>query len=115
MQTFFELTGMADEPQSEPTHEALQTFTRIGGNMDYFLAHGLKPLSRYVPDVDALRAGPVQVVVGAGESSAGQFAHRSAVALAVKLGADPLIFPGGHGGYGTHPDIFAETVNRAFQ
>jgi hypothetical protein len=40
---------------------------------------------------------------------------RAAVALAGKLGTDPVIFPGGHGGYGSHPDIFAETVSRAFQ
>jgi pimeloyl-ACP methyl ester carboxylesterase len=116
MQTFMQLTGMAGEPpQSKPTAEGLETFARIEGNMNYFFAHGLKPLSRYVPDVNALRAGPVQVVVGAGQSSEGHFAHRTAVALAAKLGTQPLIFPGGHGGYGSHADIFAETLNCALQ
>ena len=83
--------------------------------MDAFLAHGLKPLSLYVPDVEALRGGAVKVLVGAGQSSKGQFAHRAAAALAEKLGTDLVIFPGGHDGFGSHPDIFAETLNRALQ
>jgi hypothetical protein len=80
--------------------------------MSYFLAHGVKPISLYVPDVDALRAGPVRVVVGIGESSGGQLAQRTASALAERLGIKPVTFPGDHGGYGPHADAFAETLHR---
>jgi pimeloyl-ACP methyl ester carboxylesterase len=119
MQTFMEMAGLGGGPQdapppSEPPPEAREASAQIGGNMDYFLAHGLKPISLYVPDVDALRAGPARVVVGIGESSGGQLAHRTAVALAEQLGTEPLTFPGDHGGYGSHADAFAETLHRVF-
>jgi pimeloyl-ACP methyl ester carboxylesterase len=121
MQKFAELAGLRSGPQpqngppkSEPTSEASEAFARIGANLDYFLAHGLKPISLYVPDVDALRAGPARVVVGIGESSGGQLAHRSAIALAERLGTQPVTFPGDHGGFGFHPDTFAETLHRVF-
>ncbi len=122
MQKFMRLAGLGGGPQHEgappqfePTPEAKEAFARIDGNLDYFLAHGLKPTSLYVPDVDALRAGPVRVVVGIGESSGGQLAHRTAIALAEKLGTEPVTFPGDHAGFGSHPDNLAETLHRVFR
>jgi hypothetical protein len=51
----------------------------------------------YEPDFGALRNGPAQVVVGVGgESTAGQLAYRSALALAAELGCAPVTFPGDH-------------------
>lgn len=122
MQKFREVAGLGDGPQqkdappeSEPTPDARQAFARIDGNLDYFLAHGFKPISLSVPDVDALSAGPARVVVGIGESSGGQLTHRTAVALAEKLGTEPVTFPGDHGGFGSHPDNFAETLHRVLR
>ncbi len=82
--------------------------------MEYFLAHGLLPLSLYVPDVDALREGKTPVVVGIGEQSIGQITYRTGVALAAKLGTEPVHFPGDHGGYGAYADTFAETLHQVF-
>ncbi|MDB5479172.1 MAG: alpha/beta hydrolase [Caulobacteraceae bacterium] len=119
MQRFMAMAGMgggsrdAASPSDLPL-EAGETFARIGKNMDYFLAHGLMPISLFVPDVDALRAGPTRVVVGVGETSGGQLAHRTAVALAGRLGTQPVTFPGDHGGYGSHPGAFAESLHRVF-
>ena len=122
MQKFMEVTGLGGGPQREnapqqlePSPEARAAFARIGGNLNYFLAHGLKPISFYVPEVSALRAAAVRVVVGVGETSAGQLAHRTAVALAEKLGTEPVPFPGDHGGYGSHPEAFAEVLHRIFR
>ena len=66
------------EPTSLPKS---REFVRINGNLDYFFAHGLKPISFYVPDVEALRAGPARIVIGVGERSAGQTrgAHRARI------------------------------------
>ena len=50
----------------------LETFARVSGNFEYWLAHGMIPLSLYRPDVEALRAGKPRIVVGIGEQSAGQ-------------------------------------------
>lgn len=122
MQKFMEMAGLgggprrADAPaEVEPSPEVKEASARINRNLDYFVAHGVRPISLYVPDVEALRDGPVRVVVGVGESSRRQLAHRAAVALAEKLGTAPVTFPGDHGGYGSDPDAFAEILRRTFR
>jgi pimeloyl-ACP methyl ester carboxylesterase len=98
------------EPTSELGHELGQMFARIGGNLDYFLGHMLRPISFYLPDLDALRAFPDKVVLGIGQDSGGQRACRSGIALAQKLEIEPVVFPGDHGGYIAHPDSFADAL-----
>lgn len=127
MGRFMKLAGMGDEsqradaqqggapPQAGPNPGDVEAFARIKGNVDYFLQHGLKPISSYVPDVATLRAGPVKVVIGVGETTKGQLAHRTAIALAEKLGTQPVTFPGDHVGYGSHAVTFAETLHRVFR
>ena len=121
MQKFERGAGLGGSPPAEkaaaqnPPPEMQETFGRIMGNMDFFLAHGLRPIGVYVPDVVALRAGSPRVVVGVGQNSAGQLAHRAAVALAERLGTTPVTFPGDHGGYGAQPAAFAETLHRVLE
>ena len=117
IQAFMERTGMDDEhlqdgsPRTDQPPEVEQMFARINGNLDYFFAHGLKPISFYVPDVEALRDGPARIVIGVGERSAGQLAGHTALALAERLGAKPVVFPGDHNGYGIDPIAFAEILH----
>jgi clorobiocin biosynthesis protein CloN7 len=75
-----------------------------------FFAHMLRPITRYVPDADALRAASTRIVVARGTGSAGQTAHRAAVALADLLGTPVVDFPGGHGGVMEQPAEFARTL-----
>lgn len=115
MQKFMAMAGLGGGPPPQaapPPPEAQAAFARIQRNMDYFLAHGLWPISMFVPDVATLRAGPVRVVIGVGESTKGQIAYRTAVALAEKLGTEPVTFPGDHNGFGAHPENFAATLHR---
>jgi hypothetical protein len=76
-----------------------------------FLAHGLRQISGYRPEVSVLRAGSTRIVVGVGDASRGQLAHRAGVELAERLGTNVVHFPGDHAGYGTHPAAFAETLH----
>jgi pimeloyl-ACP methyl ester carboxylesterase len=118
MQKFAEVTGFTGGLERQgppPPPEVQETFKRIEGNMDYFFACGLVPISQYEPDVAALRSGPVRVVVGVGEDSVGQTAYRTAVALAEKLGRPPVTFPGDHGGYGPQAEAFAATLDRVLR
>jgi hypothetical protein len=69
-----------------------------------------RALSSYVPDIAALRASPVRVVAGVGASSVGQLAHRCGVALAERLGSDPVSFPGDHSGFMSLPEAFAQAL-----
>jgi pimeloyl-ACP methyl ester carboxylesterase len=77
-----------------------------------FFLRMLKPFTRYVPDVEDLRAGRPRVVVAIGEASANEIAKRSAVALAERLGPPPQVFPGHHGGFMDDPHGWAAAVRR---
>lgn len=76
--------------------EAAETMARVSGNFDYWLAHGVKPLSYYKPDVAALKASGTEIVVAIGEASSGQPIEAMAAALADALGVAPVSFPGDH-------------------
>jgi pimeloyl-ACP methyl ester carboxylesterase len=116
MQKFEAVTGMAnDAPRPPPPLEMQQMAARIKGNIAYFLGHGVPPISSYLPDVEALRAGSTRIVVGIGTTSAGQLAHRTALALAGRLGVSPVTFPGGHTGFGLDPAGFARTLDQALR
>ncbi|MGH3198189.1 MAG: hypothetical protein ACRDOH_34695 [Streptosporangiaceae bacterium] len=71
---------------------------------EVFLAHLLRPTTRYRPDVEDLRAVPARIVVAAGATSERQLAHRGAVALADRLGTPVAEFPGDHGGFVVLPE-----------
>ena len=73
----------------------------------------MMPLSLYRPDVDALRTGKPRVVVAIGEQSAGQPIDSMGMALAEKLGTEPVIFPGDHMGFDPHADTFAATLHQS--
>jgi pimeloyl-ACP methyl ester carboxylesterase len=119
MQRFAAGAGLGGPPKPDnaappppPPQELREAFGRINGNLDYFFAHGFKPISLYVPDVDALCSGSPRIVVGVGETSTGQLAHRSALALANLLDVAPVYFPGGHGGYNDQPAAFPEKLHQ---
>jgi hypothetical protein len=42
-------------------------------------------------------------------------ANRSAVALAERLGAAPVTFPGDHGGYGDQPEEFSKILHQVIR
>jgi pimeloyl-ACP methyl ester carboxylesterase len=66
-------------------------------NLEVFFGPMWHSLAGYTPDLDALRAIPARVVIGIGTTSEGQFAYRTAVLLAERLGLRPVVFPGDHG------------------
>ncbi len=80
-------------------------------NLEFFLAHYLRAVTDYQPDIDALLTASSRVVAAVGEASAGQVAHRGGVGLAKLLGAEVVVFPGDHGGFSTRPDEFAVTLH----
>ncbi len=103
------------EPPSEVTPEMEAAMTRLQQNLDTLFAYYLLPITSYMPDVAALHAGPSRVVVGVGEASAGDLAHDASLALAARLGTEAVIFPGGHGGYTSHPAEFVTQLQEVLQ
>ena len=71
-------------------------------------------VTRYEPDFDSLRSASTRIVVAGGAESEGTFPYRAALAVAERLGTEPVIFPSHHGGFGQQgdPDAFAATLRR---
>ena len=82
---------------------------------DLFLAHEIRQIGGYEPDVDALRNVTTRIVSAAGETSGEQAARRAAIALAARLGIDGTYLHGAHGGWGSDPQEFAERLHTALQ
>ena len=105
-QRFAAFTGIAMRPQgATPPDSAAQA--RAVATGERFFAHSLLPITLYKPDLAVLRKPSPRIVIAAGAASEGQYPHRTAAALAGLLGTAPIIFPGGHGGFGTDPEEFA--------
>lgn len=106
MGQFLDLTGVLtsmspnDEPPPAPTED-------MARGTEFFIANYLRSVSLWEPDLDALRAAKPRIVVAAGETSTGQLANRTAVALAEALGTDLALFPGDHGGFAHEAAAFA--------
>jgi pimeloyl-ACP methyl ester carboxylesterase len=94
--------GDAAEPQP-PSAEAVATSER-------FFGHGLLPIALYQPDFSALQATHNRVIVAGGTTSKGEFAQRTAVALAERLDTPLIDFPGGHGGFASDAEDFADIL-----
>jgi clorobiocin/coumermycin A biosynthesis protein CloN7/CouN7 len=99
----------ADAPRWEPSPEQL---ARMRATTDQFLAHLLRPTTRYRPDIEALRAASTRIVVAGGATSKGQLANRTAVALADQLGTTVVDFPGDHGGFLALPEQFGRVLDQ---
>ena len=119
MQKFFAAFGLDggpepgnSGPQSEPPPEMREAMARMQGNMEFFLAHMLRALTDYDPDIAALKAASTRIVAAVGEASGGQVAHEAGVALAERLGTNAVVFPGGHGGFSSHPVEFAARLHK---
>ncbi|MFJ4920714.1 alpha/beta fold hydrolase [Streptomyces sp. NPDC088725] len=79
-------------------------------NTAFFLAHVLRPFTRFVPGLAALDAMAERTVVAGGRDSRTQLVHRPAVALAERFRQELVEFPGGHVGYAKWPDDFGRLL-----
>jgi pimeloyl-ACP methyl ester carboxylesterase len=70
-----------------------------GKRDDVMLAHNVLYLTSYEPDFEALKRAPTRIVIAVGEASDGELARRGGEAAAQRLGIEPTLFPGGHGGF----------------
>ena len=77
-----------------------------------FFDHELRPTTRYLPDIDALKNGPSRVVIGIGADSGRLLTYRTSVAVCGLLGSTPVEFPGDHGGFLGAPTEFAEALRQ---
>jgi pimeloyl-ACP methyl ester carboxylesterase len=105
-----------EQPAPDPAAFGMPT-ADDGSRDDPLLAQNMISCTHYEPDYDALRAASTRIVLGIGVESEDMFTYRTGTAVAERLGTEPVIFPGGHGGfmggefgYQGDPDAFAVTL-----
>ncbi|MFD9486230.1 alpha/beta fold hydrolase [Streptomyces sp. NPDC059991] len=103
MAEFSALFGGRPAPELPEAHD----------NTAFFLAHMLRPSTRFLPDVAALAPLAERIAVAGGRDSRTQTVHRPAEVLAERLGRRLLEFPGGHVGYVRWPEEFAGVLRGA--
>lgn len=108
---FSSFTGMKMQPQGDDA-ESPPPSAEVVATSERFFGHGLLPIALYSPDCAALQAAPTRVIVAGGLTSRGEFAQRTAAALAQRLGTPLIDFPGGHAGFVSDSHEFAGVLRR---
>ncbi len=116
MQKFLAAVGVnggrhGPERENRSGPDSTQAQAQMQKSAQFFLEHVILALAVYEPPFEALKAGPTRIIAAVGEASKGQVAHRGGVELARRLGKDVAMFPGGHGGFMTHPTEFADRLS----
>ena len=99
------------QQQGQPSPEQAAMMQRMLGNFDFFLAHEIRAIGGYVPDIAALKRSRDRIAIAGGRSSGEQGAYRAARALADALGVELTYFEGGHGGFGASDEAFAQKLH----
>ena len=107
---------VAGRPAPDPAMFGLPT-EDDGSRTDPMLGQNMITGTHYEPDFDALRAAPTRIVDGRRRGVGGPDDQPWRLAVAERLGTEPVIFPSDHGGflggeYGQtgEPDAFAEKL-----
>ncbi|MEU6056600.1 alpha/beta hydrolase [Streptomyces sp. NPDC047097] len=95
-----------------PPHAAARA-ERTMADLPYFLGRIVPRFMAYPPDLHRLAALSHRLVLAVGQDSPGELPHRSAAALAERLGTGLRHFPGGHTGLTTHPAAFGAHLRTA--
>lgn len=88
----------ADRPAPDPAMMGMPA-EDDGKRDDVLLGQNLISCTHYEHDFDALRAASTRIVPAVGVESQGQMAYRGGIAVAERLGVQPVEFPSHHGGF----------------
>lgn len=94
----------------EPSSEALASMA-TNPDVDFFLGHYIVGLANHETDLAALKESGCRIVAAVGADSRGEPAHLAGLGLARDLGTEAEVFPGGHGGFMSHPAEFAARLH----
>ncbi|MEU4342040.1 alpha/beta hydrolase [Nocardia sp. NPDC023852] len=99
------MNAMPDPAEIPP--RAAEMIGRLHANAPRAMAHELRTVTSYHPDVAALARLSDRLVLGAGRESRGKLPYRPAAAIAAQLNIPLTEFPGGHSGFTDAPIEFA--------
>jgi pimeloyl-ACP methyl ester carboxylesterase len=106
---FMRNAGFDVSPGDAPSGPAEQSEDEIR-QAGRFFEIDLRPTTRYLPDIDALKSSRTRVLIGIGADSGRLITYRTSTAVAELLGAPPIEFPGDHGGFLGAPKEFADRL-----
>ena len=89
----------AKQPDPDPAAFGLPT-EDDGSRDDLMFGVNMLTLPPYEPRYETLKAGTPRVLIGIGADTGEEMTGRSSRATAALLDAEPVVFPGGHGGFG---------------
>ncbi|MEV6773364.1 alpha/beta hydrolase [Nocardia sp. NPDC051030] len=112
---FFAMTGLAMPKVQMEQMFGGERDTRTLAEEAFFYEHELLPTSGWQPDLEGLRSTSTHIIIGIGDQSEGLFCDRTSRALGTDLGIEPVLFPGGHGGFMQDPEAFAKRVREVLQ
>jgi pimeloyl-ACP methyl ester carboxylesterase len=107
-----------DFPNNAPNPADFGLPTADDGSRDHpLLGPHMLYVTSYEPDFDSMRRASTRILVAGGAESEGTFPHRAALAVAERLGTEPVIFPSHHGGFHEQgqPEAFAATLHRVLK
>ncbi|WP_280301396.1 alpha/beta fold hydrolase [Nocardia abscessus] len=102
--------GVAMPDPAGLSPRAAAMMERLHANAPRSMAHELRPITSYLPNVAALASVTDRLVLGAGCDSKGKLPHRPAEVLAAHLNIPLTEFPGGHSGFTDAPAEFAQLL-----
>jgi pimeloyl-ACP methyl ester carboxylesterase len=100
---------MVEAGLGEPPAELLESM-ETSTDFAFFLGHYIVGLRRHETNIAALRRVPCRIVPAVGMESRGELAHLGGLGLAEILDTEAEVFPGGHGGFMSHPEEFARRL-----
>lgn len=108
--------GGPPPPQGELTPEMLESMAQMQRNMGFWFGSGyFGSIAAYEPDFDSLKKASCRIVSAVGEESRGEMAHQGGLGLAKRLVSQAVVFPGAHGGHGSHPAEFAAKLREVLE
>jgi pimeloyl-ACP methyl ester carboxylesterase len=100
---------MTEAGLGTPSPEMLDSL-ETSRDFEFFFGHYIVGLTKHETDIAALKRTPCRIVPAVGADSRGELAHLGGLGLAKILGVEAEVFPGGHGGFMTHPVEFARKL-----
>lgn len=99
------MPGGGDAPRPEEMDaETAAMMGRLAKNMEFFAGYEVPGFNRYQPDLEAIQ---VPVVAAISATAGDEPPGRAAKAVAARVGAETVVFPGDHGGFGSEAEPFA--------
>lgn len=109
------IRGGPPPQQGEPSPEQMEAMAVMQRNMDFWFGHTMRAIGLYQPDFEALKKASCRIVSGVGTESRGEIAHDGGLGLARRLGSEPAVFPGAHGGFESHAPEFAARLREVLE